>query len=104
MAICVGLLPVGRIRRIVLLRGVTGPSGDTFLVYPGPCSSIRFELLKQGIQDFDAYTLAQKKAPDDARLREAVRRANLEHDGRKVSVEEVDAARRLVNAVLAETR
>ncbi len=80
------------------------PSGDTFLVYPGPCSSIRFELLKQGIQDFDAYTLAQKKAPDDARLKEAVRRANLEHDGRKVSVEEVDAARRLVNAVLAETR
>ncbi|MBO9639496.1 MAG: DUF4091 domain-containing protein, partial [Siphonobacter aquaeclarae] len=28
------------------------PAGDMFLVYPGPKSSVRFEKLKEGIQDF----------------------------------------------------
>ncbi len=29
------------------------PAGDCFLVYPGPRSSIRFERLREGIQDFE---------------------------------------------------
>jgi hypothetical protein len=29
------------------------PTGDGFLIYPGPRSSIRFERLREGIQDFE---------------------------------------------------
>ncbi len=29
------------------------PAGDTFMVYPGPLSSIRFERLREGIQDYE---------------------------------------------------
>jgi hypothetical protein len=32
---------------------VTWPAGDCFLVYPGPRSSIRFERLREGIQDYE---------------------------------------------------
>ncbi len=31
----------------------TWPAGDTFFVYPGPKSSIRFEKLREGIQDYE---------------------------------------------------
>ncbi len=31
----------------------TWPAGDTYQVYPGPRSSIRFERLREGIQDFE---------------------------------------------------
>jgi hypothetical protein len=31
----------------------TWPAGDTYLVYPGPRSSIRFERLREGIQDYE---------------------------------------------------
>jgi len=29
------------------------PAGDTYLVYPGPRSSVRFEKLREGIQDYE---------------------------------------------------
>lgn len=35
-------------------------SGDTYLVYPGPGSSIRFEQLIRGIQDFQKISLLRK--------------------------------------------
>jgi hypothetical protein len=31
----------------------TWPGGDTFVIYPGPRSSIRFERLREGIQDYE---------------------------------------------------
>ncbi len=34
-------------------RFVTWPSGDTYLIYPGPYSSVRFERLREGIQDYE---------------------------------------------------
>ena len=34
-------------------RFTAWPAGDTFLVYPGPMSSIRFEKMIEGIQDFE---------------------------------------------------
>ncbi len=77
-------------------------SGDTFVVYPGPRTSLRYEMLRTGIQDFEAFHIARGKAPDDPRLAEALRRANAEHDGRAAQPAEVDAARALVNDVLAE--
>ncbi|MCU4177593.1 DUF4091 domain-containing protein [Carboxylicivirga sp. N1Y90] len=38
-------------------RFITWPSGDTFFVYPGNISSIRFEKLREGIQDFEKLTI-----------------------------------------------
>ncbi len=42
---------------IVDSRFRTWPSGDAYLVYPGPRSSIRFEKIRQGIQDFEKMRL-----------------------------------------------
>ncbi|HRP56713.1 glycoside hydrolase domain-containing protein [Agriterribacter sp.] len=36
------------------------PAGDTYQVYPGPRTSIRFEKLVEGIQDFEKIKLLQK--------------------------------------------
>lgn len=36
------------------------PAGDTYQVYPGPRTSIRFEKLIEGIQDFEKIKLLQK--------------------------------------------
>ncbi len=36
------------------------PAGDTYQVYPGPRTSIRFEKLIEGIQDFEKIKLMQK--------------------------------------------
>ena len=38
-------------------RHVLWPAGDTFLVYPGSHSSIRFEKLREGIADFEKIRL-----------------------------------------------
>ena len=35
------------------------PAGDCFVVYPGPRSSIRFERLREGIQDFEKIRLVR---------------------------------------------
>lgn len=37
------------------------PGGDAFLVYPGPRSSIRFELLRDGIEDYEKLTIIENK-------------------------------------------
>ena len=80
------------------------PSGDTFLAYPGPRSSVRFELLKQGIQDFEAYQLAQKRNPNDPRLSQAVAIANSNHDGRAFDPAQLERARAMVNEMLSESQ
>jgi hypothetical protein len=78
------------------------PAGDTFLIYPGPTTSIRFELLKKGIDDFAAWRAAKERRPDDPRLAEALELANRVHDGRQADPAHLAEARRLVNAVLSE--
>jgi len=37
------------------------PSGDTYLVYPGARSSIRFERLREGIQDYEKIRILRKE-------------------------------------------
>jgi hypothetical protein len=39
----------------------TWPSGDTFFVYPGPRSSIRWEKLREGIQDYEKLRILTKE-------------------------------------------
>jgi hypothetical protein len=41
-------------------RFTAWPAGDTYQVYPGPLSSIRFEKLIEGIQDFEKINLLRK--------------------------------------------
>ena len=43
-------------------RHVLWPAGDTFLVYPGAESSIRFETLREGIVDFEKLRLVRAAA------------------------------------------
>ncbi len=38
------------------------PAGDTYLVYPGPRSSIRFERLREGIQDYEKIRILLEPA------------------------------------------
>lgn len=42
-------------------RFIKWPAGDTYQVYPGPRSSIRFERLKDGIQDYEKIRILRKK-------------------------------------------
>jgi hypothetical protein len=54
-------------------RFTAWPAGDTYQVYPGPTTSIRFEKLIEGIQDFEKIRIlkeAYKKQRDDRKLKE----------------------------------
>jgi hypothetical protein len=56
----------------------TWPSGDTFIVYPGARSSIRFERLIEGIQDFEKLSLVinelkQQKTPESEKKLKSIR-------------------------------
>lgn len=37
------------------------PAGDTYMVYPGGLSSVRFERLREGIQDFEKISIIKKE-------------------------------------------
>lgn len=39
------------------------PAGDTHLIYPGPRSSIRWELLREGIEESEKLRLLRQRAP-----------------------------------------
>ncbi len=43
------------------LRGIRYSPGESFLVYPGARSSIRFERLREGIQDFEKLRIVKEK-------------------------------------------
>lgn len=54
-------------------RFTAWPAGDTYQVYPGPMTSIRFEKLIEGIQDFEKINILReqyKKNGEDKKLRE----------------------------------
>ena len=36
------------------------PAGDTYQIYPGPRSSVRFEKLREGIQDYEKIRIIKK--------------------------------------------
>ena len=41
-------------------RYIKWPAGDTYLIYPGPLSSIRFERLREGIQDYEKIRILRE--------------------------------------------
>ena len=56
-------------------KHVTWSAGDCFLVYPGPRSSIRFERLREGIQDYEKIRILRElvAGSNRAEVLEAVR-------------------------------
>lgn len=53
---------------------VTWTAGDCFLIYPGPRSSIRFERLRDGIEDYEKIQTLRKalQNSDDAQAKECL--------------------------------
>lgn len=56
------------------------PSGDCFMVYPGNLSSIRFERLRDGVEDYEKIRLLREYAArtDSLKAQQAVKRLNEE--------------------------
>lgn len=90
------------------------PSGDCFLVYPGNLSSIRFERLRDGFEDFEKIRLLRERA---ARSNSAAHQAAVEHLNERLKAlfslersqgdthaEEVQTARRLIDETAAALR
>ncbi len=44
------------------------PAGDTFLIYPGPRSSIRWESLRDGIEEYEKIRILRERSLVDAEL------------------------------------
>jgi hypothetical protein len=81
------------------------PQGDEYLVYPGregPVSSVRWELLKDGIEDYEL--VAELRARDGGRdtpaLARALALATRNLDGRTKDVTDIEAARAAVITAL----
>ena len=51
-------------------RYIKWPAGDTYFIYPGPLSSVRFERLREGIQDYEKIRILREdlaaESSDDA--------------------------------------
>lgn len=81
------------------------PQGDEYLVYPGtagPMSSIRWELLQQGIEDVELFWAAQQLLGATApALVRALHLATRNLDGRSKDPADLVLARRLVEDALA---
>ncbi len=74
--------------------------GDDYYVYPGlngPISSIRWELLKEGIEDFELIKILRDQGKlSDTDLDKAIELATRNQDGRKKSVKDLQEARKLL--------
>lgn len=47
-------------------RYIKWPSGDTYFIYPGPLSSVRFERLREGIQDYEKIRILRETLPENS--------------------------------------
>lgn len=52
-------------------RFTAWPAGDTFQVYPGPLTSIRFEKLIEGIQDFEKIKILKEEFKKESKEKES---------------------------------
>lgn len=74
--------------------------GDDYQIYPGeekPVSSIRWELLKEGIEDYELFRIVKEEGniPDEL-LQEAVEIATRNQDGRYKRAKDITQARNLI--------
>lgn len=74
--------------------------GDEYLVYPGsdgPMSSIRWELFREGIEDFELLALARDaRGNGDSQVSEAIETATANLDGRKADPAALPRAKALL--------
>lgn len=73
--------------------------GDEYLVYPGPngpMSSIRWEQLREGVEDFELISLLRAKTGETPQLRQALDLATRELDGRTKNPADLAEARQVV--------
>ena len=75
--------------------------GDEYQVYPGikgPMSSIRWELLKEGIEDYELISKLRRKlgGEDNRALQHAIELATRNPDGRKKEISDLIQARDIV--------
>lgn len=81
----------------------TWAAGDCYLVYPDARSSIRFERLIEGIQDYEKIQSLRKKFADNPRkltkLEQALPTFTLETKGNQTTEEQVRNARKLLNSL-----
>ncbi len=78
--------------------------GDEYLIYPGktgPLSSMRWELLQDGIEDATLVRMARERHDGDPRLAQALQLATRNVDGRAKDVRDIVRARAAVVALLA---
>lgn len=54
------------------------PTGDCFLVYPGNLSSLRFEKLRDGLEEFEKVNILRARAANSPKARAAVERMDRE--------------------------
>ena len=80
---------------------VTWPSGDCFLVYPGNRSSVRFERLRDGIEEYEKIRLlrAQNSPEANRALAEALKPLTVARSSQKgVHAADVEAITKVVDA------
>lgn len=82
--------------------------GDEYFVYPGsdgPLSSIRWELLREGIEDYELFraTGGEEFAGNDEPMHDAVAAVTAELDGRSADLTAVPQARAALVDALTET-
>lgn len=73
--------------------------GDEYFIYPGedgPMSSIRWELLKEGIEDYELFQLAKTEKPNSEVIEKALDLATQEWDGREKNVLDIAVARKMM--------
>lgn len=84
-------------------RFTAWPAGDTYQVYPGPMTSIRFEKLIEGIQDFEKINLLMnqyKKDGEENKLKEletVLAKFEIEKLSKQSAEEMVIAAKGILN-------
>lgn len=82
----------------------TWAGGDTYLVYPGSRTSVRFERLREGIQDYEKFSIiseqlhAQQRTEDLARLNDVVALFSLDSLDSTSASEAVNYAKSVLNS------
>jgi len=76
----------------------TWPAGDTFFVYPDSKSSIRFEKLREGIQDFEKLRILRDTFTNSNNVKDQMKLQQLDHVLNKFQISslETDGALDLV--------
>lgn len=77
------------------------PQGSEYFVYPGedgPMSSIRWELLREGIGEYELVRMARERSDED--VAELLTIATRNRDGREKDLEDITTARRRLFDVL----